>query len=99
MAGRHGLANMAGVPRRSQDGPWWRLFKPAYCATWVGMEEGLRRLRRGPQSTGDGLFSTEARAPSIVGAAAFHFRVRDGNGWGHRALATGKMSVAVVSGE
>ena len=40
-------------------------------------------------STGGGLFSTEACAPSIVSAAAFHFRVRDGNGWGHRALATG----------
>ena len=25
---------------------------------------------------------------SIVGAGAFHFRVRDGNGWGHLALAT-----------
>ena len=26
--------------------------------------------------------------PSIVSAAAFHFRVRDGNGWSHRALIT-----------
>ena len=52
-------------------------------------EEDLGCLGRGPQSTGDGLFSTEACAPSIVGAAAFHFRVRDGNGWCHRALATG----------
>ena len=26
--------------------------------------------------------------PSIVGAGAFHFRVRDGNGWVHSALAT-----------
>ena len=43
----------------------------------------------GLHDTGDGLFSTEARAPSIVSAATFHFRVRDGNGWFHRALATG----------
>ena len=32
--------------------------------------------------------------PSIVGAAAFHFRVRDGNGWGHRALITSTTSPA-----
>ena len=37
---------------------------------------------------GDGLFSAGSRPPSIVGAAAFHCRVRDGNGWGHRALIT-----------
>ena len=43
----------------------------------------------GLHDTGGGLFSTEACAPSIVSAAAFHFRVRDGNGWVHRALATG----------
>ena len=47
-------------------------------------------------STGDGLFSTEACAPSIVSATAFHFRVRDGNGWGHRALATGAAMIAGV---
>ena len=37
---------------------------------------------------GTGLFSTEDCSPSIVGAEAFHFRVRDGNGWGHLALST-----------
>ena len=26
--------------------------------------------------------------PAIIGAAAFHFRVRDGNGWFRRAMAT-----------
>ena len=26
--------------------------------------------------------------PSIVGAGAFHYRVRHGNGWDHSALAT-----------
>src|SRR5262245_26604429 len=46
-------------------------------------------LNGDPHGTGDGLFSTEACAPSIVGAATFHFRVRDGNGWFHCALATG----------
>src|SRR5215217_7346730 len=26
--------------------------------------------------------------PTTIGAAAFHFRVRDGNGWFHRAVVT-----------
>ena len=26
--------------------------------------------------------------PTTIGAAAFHFRVRDGNGWFHRAMVT-----------
>ena len=30
----------------------------------------------------------ERHHSSIVGAGAFHFRVRDGNGWGHTARAT-----------
>ena len=47
-------------------------------------------LAMGLHDTGGGLFSTEARAPSIVDAVAFHFRVRDGNGWFHYALATGR---------
>ena len=45
----------------------------------------------GLHDTGGGLFSTEARAHSIVDAVAFHFRVRDGNGWFHYALATGRV--------
>ena len=37
---------------------------------------------------GGGLFSAPSCPGSIVSAAAFHFRVRDGNGWFHRALTT-----------
>ena len=37
---------------------------------------------------GDGLFSAPSCPGSIVSAAAFHFRVRDENGWFHRALTT-----------
>ena len=37
---------------------------------------------------GSGLFSLESCPSSIVSAEAFHFRVRDGNGWGHLALTT-----------
>ncbi len=40
------------------------------------------------KAPGSGLFSTPGRPGSIVGAEAFHFRVRDGNGWCHLALAT-----------
>ncbi len=37
---------------------------------------------------GSGLFSRESCPSSIVSAEAFHFRVRDGNGWSHLALTT-----------
>ena len=40
------------------------------------------------KAPGSGLFSTPSCPGSIVGAEAFHFRVRDGNGWFHLALAT-----------
>ncbi len=36
-------------------------------------------------SPGSGLFSTPPRGGSIVSAALFHGRVRDGNGWDQRA--------------
>ena len=49
-----------------------------------------RRFRRALHKPGTGLFSTEDCSPSIVGAEAFHCRVRDGNGWGHLALSTRK---------
>src|SRR5581483_7329047 len=52
-------------------------------------------MSRAPDATvgaliypGTGLFSTGGCPPSIVGAEAFHFRVRDGNGWVHLALST-----------
>ncbi len=45
-------------------------------------------IGRKRKSPGGGLFSTESFPSSIVGAEAFHFRVRDGNGWVNLALAT-----------
>ena len=39
--------------------------------------------------------------PTTIGAAAFHFRVRDGNGWFHRAMVTrgsAVISVGALSG-
>ena len=53
-----------------------------------GQRKTARRLTGGSQWAGDGLFSAEGCPPSIVGAAAFHCRVRDGNGWCRRALIT-----------
>src|SRR3990172_8269612 len=49
-----------------------------------------RRLRRGQRrkAPGSGLFSTPSCPGSIVSAEAFHFRVRDGNGWFRLAPAT-----------
>lgn len=40
------------------------------------------------KAPGSGLFSTPGRPGSIVGAEAFHFRVRDGNGWVPLAMIT-----------
>ena len=33
-------------------------------------------------------YSHRALRSTTIGAAVFHFRVRDGNGWGHRAKVT-----------
>src|SRR3970040_2269592 len=45
--------------------------------------------RRGKEKApGSGLFSTPSCPGSIVSAEAFHFRVRDGNGWFRLAPAT-----------
>ncbi len=49
---------------------------------------GLSALRRKAKAPGGGLFSTPSRPGSIVSAEAFHFRVRDENGWFHLAPAT-----------
>ena len=72
--------------------------RTAACASYHAMRAGptgpgSRRpasLEAGlcSRSPGGGLFSTPSCPGSIVGAAAFHFRVRDGNGWCHRALTT-----------
>ena len=45
------------------------------------------------ERAGNGLFSARGCPPSIVSAAAFHFRVRDGNGWSHRALITSSREI------
>jgi hypothetical protein len=40
---------------------------------------------------GNDIFSTRAYALSIVCAEAFHFRVREGNGWYHLAYITRRL--------
>ena len=45
------------------------------------------------ERAGNDLFSARGCPPSIVGAAAFHFRVRDGNGWSHRATITSSTKI------
>ena len=39
-----------------------------------------------------------AYRPTIIGATAFHFRVRDGNGWGHCAMVT-RLQFTTLRGE
>src|SRR6478752_2990315 len=57
---------------------------------------GLRGERKQPSLVFTGLgcynlattYSRGTCRPTTIGAAAFHFRVRDGNGWFHRAMVT-----------
>ena len=46
---------------------------------------GVPQRKKAP---GSDLFSAESCPSSIVGAEVFHFRVRNGNGWAHLAIAT-----------
>lgn len=41
-------------------------------------------------------YSCGTYRPTTIGAAAFHFRVRNGTGWDHCALATGLQGEAGV---
>ena len=83
--------NMGPVPWRAVTGP----AMPSPCRPTTG-EQAPGIAQTGPMrgrpvsglSPGGGLFSAPGCPGSIVGAAAFHFRVRDGNGWCHRALTT-----------
>ena len=68
---------------------------------WVreicGVGEKQRAIpfkRDGSHCPGGGLFSTPVCTGSIVSAVAFHFRVRNGNGWVHHALTTKVRSIA-----
>jgi hypothetical protein len=61
-----------------------------------------RTIDKKKNDPGSGLFSAEGCPSSIVGAEAFHFRVRDGNGWGNLALTTRAIihkKVGLVAGE
>ena len=71
-----------------------RDFVAAQMLAIAGFASGLNQGKR--KAPGNGLFSTPSRPGSIVGAEAFHFRVRDGNGWFHLALVTRSLSYAVV---
>ena len=84
----------ASTPFRSPASPLWGEAVPE------GLKGGSPPKTKPPdpfagsradeceERAGDDLFSARGRPPSIVGAAAFHFRVRDGNGWSHRATIT-----------
>jgi hypothetical protein len=64
----------------------------------VGVPPKHPRKMGNKKSPGSGLFSTPSCPGSIVGAEAFHFRVRDGNGWCHLALATESFFYSIGSG-
>src|SRR5947208_9740106 len=81
------MGRVSGEPARSHYSRWYLREE----------REGERR-RAKRKAPGSGLFSTPSRPGSIVGAEAFHFRVRDGNGWFHLALAT-RSQFSVVSCE
>ena len=53
--------------------------KPRQLRNWRGL------MKKIPAAT----YSCGTYRPTTIGAAAFHFRVRNGTGWDHCALATG----------
>ena len=67
-----------------------RLPFPTINAENDRMVQAVARFISNP---GGGLFSTPSCPGSIVGAAAFHFRVRDENGWDRCALTTKALSI------
>lgn len=89
------------IPVTVDDAWLWSLIALFSVSLFVGRGEVERvrgQRRHGPgapwtagpkrKGPGSGLFSTPGYPGSIVSAEAFHFRVRDGNGWFHLALAT-----------
>ena len=61
----------------------------------LGSEAKPLRVKKepGPDCSGPGIYlattySHRTCRPTTIGAAAFHFRVRNGTGWFHRALVT-----------
>ena len=86
-----GHGSLRIIPRMRGRSCEWRTGRDAGPLWWL---EGARdhadppHERRALCSPGGGLFSAPGCPGSIVGATAFHFRVRDGNGWCHRALTT-----------
>jgi hypothetical protein len=89
-----------GLGRRGRDGVTGELALRERVPRWGdGVPRPPRpRLRAGtgtarPHCCGRAvnLATTYSRGtcrPTTIGAAAFHFRVRDGNGWFHRAMVT-----------
>ena len=55
----------------------------------MGTKKSARpRCYSGPGEDLAATYSHRTCRPNTIGAAAFHFRVRNGTGWFHRALAT-----------
>jgi hypothetical protein len=74
------------------------LSQPGRCARWTGLPpqpvpSGQKKspapsLLKMPGKYLAATYSHRTCRPNTIGAAAFHFRVRNGTGWFHRALAT-----------
>lgn len=60
--------------------------RPRESSDWRGLMEKI------PAAT----YSCGTCRPTTIGAAAFHFRVRNGTGWDHCALATGLQGEEVI---
>ena len=60
--------------------------RPRESGDWRGLMEKI------PAAT----YSCGTYRPTTIGAAAFHFRVRNGTGWDHCALATGLQGEEVL---
>ena len=67
------------LSRRKEDRAIKKTNKPRQLRNWRGL------MKKIPAAT----YSCGTYRPTTIGAAAFHFRVRNGTGWDHCALATG----------
>ena len=67
------------LPQYFLMGAYQEKSKPRQFVNWRGL------MKKIPAAT----YSCGTYRPTTIGAAAFHFRVRNGTGWDHCALATG----------
>ena len=98
------IVNIKNTPYPSLTGKRYKSTRKTALSSAKRTQQSIKKIDiRKPNSApvttaistkklpGGGIFSTPRCQGSIVCAGAFHFRVRDGNGWVRLALTTGKL--------